>query len=41
MPFVLRQEGNFHRLVGESYVHDLMEGQAIKESTKFEELLLH
>ena len=41
VPFLLRKDGDHHRLVGESYVHGLMEGQAIDNKIKFEEFLIH
>ncbi|MCJ1454648.1 hypothetical protein MMC28_005001 [Mycoblastus sanguinarius] len=41
VPFVLREEGNYHRLVGESYVLGLMDGQAVKNKTMFREFRLH
>ena len=40
VPFIVRAEGSYFRLVGESYVHGLMEGQAIKDGIEFQELVL-
>ncbi|KAL9118904.1 MAG: hypothetical protein Q9187_004543 [Circinaria calcarea] len=40
VPFVLREDGDQHRLIGESYIHGLMEGQAIHNETKFREFLI-
>ena len=40
VPFILREDGSGYRLVGESYVHGLMEGEAVRESTRFEEFLI-
>ncbi|MCJ1383970.1 hypothetical protein MMC17_007084 [Xylographa soralifera] len=37
VPFVLRKDGTRHRLVGEAYVHGVMDGQAIWRNTTFEE----
>ena len=31
VPFTLRQEDGVYRLIGESYVHGLMHGEAIEE----------
>lgn len=36
VPYVLRAEGEFYRLVGECYVHDLMNGEAIASMEKGE-----
>ena len=41
VPFVLRRDGDHHRLVGESYVHGLMDGQVINNGTKFERHFIH
>ncbi|MCJ1241658.1 hypothetical protein MMC14_009664 [Varicellaria rhodocarpa] len=41
VPFILRKGNAGYRLVGESYIHGLMEGQAVQESTQFEEFLVH
>lgn len=40
VPFILRAEGPNFRLVGESYVHGLMEGQAVKDGLETHEFLL-
>ena len=37
VPFILRKDGSRHRLVGEAYVHGIMDGQAIWKNTTFEE----
>ena len=37
--FVVRAEGSYFRLVGEAYVHGLMEGQAVKDGIEFHELV--
>lgn len=31
-PFILRKEGEYYKLIGESYVHGLMKGEAIDEN---------
>lgn len=41
VPYVLRKEGTHHRLVGESYVHGLMEGQALEKSSQFRKFRIH
>lgn len=40
VPFVARAEGPDVRLVGDSYVHGLMEGQAVRNGVKMQEFLL-
>ncbi|MCJ1403966.1 hypothetical protein MMC11_007189 [Xylographa trunciseda] len=37
VPFILRKDGARHRLIGEAYVHGIMDGQAIWKNTTFEE----
>ncbi len=41
VPYVLREEKNHHRLIGEAYVHGLMEGQAVNADTTFHRLWIH
>ena len=41
VPFIVRAEGSYFRLVGESYVYGLMEGQAVKDGIKFQEFVFH
>ncbi|KAK3170323.1 hypothetical protein OEA41_009710 [Lepraria neglecta] len=41
VPYVLRKEGGHCRLIGESYVHGLMEGQAIQKGITFRSFLIH
>ena len=41
VPYILRKEGGHYRLVGESYVHGLMEGQAIQKGITFRSFLIH
>ncbi len=41
VPYVLRDERNHHRLIGEAYVHGLMEGQAVDVNTKFHRIRIH
>ena len=40
VPFVARAEGSNFRLIGESYVHGLMEGQAVTNGVEIQEFLL-
>ena len=40
VPFILRAEGSEFRLVGEAYVHGLMEGQAVKNGVEMQEFVL-
>ncbi|MCJ1387326.1 hypothetical protein MMC18_000168 [Xylographa bjoerkii] len=37
VPFILRKDGTRLRLVGEAYVHGIMDGQAVWKDTTFEE----
>lgn len=37
VPFILRKDGPGYTLVGEAYVHDIMDGQALWEGSNFEE----
>lgn len=41
VPYVLREERNHYRLVGEAYVHGLMEGQAVDSDTTFHQMRIH
>ena len=41
VPYVLREEGDHHRLIGEAYVHGLMEGQAVDANTRFHRIRIH
>ena len=41
VPFIVRAEGSEFRLIGEAYVHGLMEGQAVKNGVEMQELVLH
>ena len=41
VPYVLREERNHHRLIGEAYVHGLMEGQAVDANTTFHRMWIH
>ena len=41
VPFILREGRDGYRLVGESYIHGLMEGQAVQKSTRFKEFRIH
>ena len=40
VPFIVRAEGSEFRLVGEAYVHGLMEGQAVKNGVEMQEFAL-
>lgn len=40
VPFILRAEESEFRLVGEAYVHGLMEGQAVKNGAEMQEIVL-
>ena len=41
VPYVLREERDHHQLIGEAYVHGLMEGQAVDANTKFHRIRIH
>ena len=41
VPYVLREEKHHHRLIGEAYVHGLMEGQAVNADTAFHPIWIH
>ena len=41
VPYVFREERDHHRLIGEAYVHGLMEGQAVDVNTKFHRIWIH
>ncbi|KAK0507070.1 hypothetical protein JMJ35_010528 [Cladonia borealis] len=41
VPYVLREERDHHRLIGEAYVHGLMEGQAVDANTVFHRIRIH
>ena len=41
VPYVLREERDHHRLIGEAYVHGLMEGQAVDANTRFHRIQIH
>lgn len=41
VPYVLREERDHHRLIGEAYVHGLMEGQAVDANTRFHQIRIH
>ncbi len=40
VPFIVRAEGSYFRLAGKSYVHGLMEGQAVKDEIEIQEFVL-
>ena len=40
VPYIVRAEGSEFRLVGEAYVHGLMEGQAVKNGAEMQEFVL-
>lgn len=39
VPFIVRAEGSEFRLIGEAYVHGLMEGQAVKNGVEMQEFV--
>ena len=41
VPFILRKEGSHYRLVGESYVHGIMEGEAMTKDAEVREFVIH
>ena len=41
VPYVLREERDHRRLIGEAYVHGLMEGQAVDANTRFHRIRIH
>lgn len=40
VPFILRQEGEYHLLKGECYVHSLMDGEGMRYPKVWQDLAL-